>query len=242
MAARVIERAVSEASARLPRAVRGRLMRRFRPVRWGNLRRVEPRSRSWGSSRGDPLDRWYIERFIQEHVGVIRGRVLEIMDPRYTLLGGTAVTRSDILDIDPRNDRASIVADLGEPGSLPAAQFDCLVITQTLHYVRDLDVGMANLWQALAPGGTLLLTLPSICRFDPDLLDVDRWRLGKAGMAELVARSCPGGVADVRAHGNVLVATAFLHGLSQQDLSPAELDVDDPLFPVVTMAAVRKPA
>ena len=52
--------------------------------------------------------------------------------------GGARVTSSDVLDIDPANTAATIVADLGEPDSLPADRFDCAIFTQTLHLVPDM--------------------------------------------------------------------------------------------------------
>ena len=215
--------------------------RSTRRVRFGSLRRLQPVSRGWGSERGTPVDRIYIDRFFAEHAAAIRGRVLEVRDPRYTTAYGNGVEHVEIVDIDPRNELATIVADLADPDSLPASAFDCAIVPQTLVYVRDLVSAVGNLWQSLAPGGTLLITTPAIARIDPDAADADRWHLTPAGLAEVVRRGCPAGDATVAGHGNPLVAIAFLHGLAQEDLSPAELDFEHPLFPVVVTAAVRKP-
>ena len=217
------------------------LRRSVRRVRFGSLRRLQPISRGWGSDRGTPIDRVYIDRFFAEHADAIRGRVLEVRDPRYASAHATSVERIEIVDIDPRNELATIVADLADPGSLPASAFDCVIVPQTLVYVRDLAAAVANLWQSLAPGGTLLVTTPSIARIDPVAADVDRWHLTPAGLAEIVRVACPSGDATVAGHGNPLVAIAFLHGLAQEDLTPAELEFEHPLFPVVVTAAVQKP-
>ena len=215
--------------------------RSLRRVRFGSLRRLEPVSRGWGSERGTPVDRIYIDRFFAEHADSIRGRVLEVRDPRYASAHGTGVDHVEIVDIDPRNELATIVADLADPESLPEAAFDCAIVPQTLVYVRDLAGAVANLWQSLAPGGTLLITTPAIARIDPDASSEDRWHLTPAGLAEVVRVACPTGDATVTGHGNPLVAIAFLHGLAQEDLSPAELEFEHPLFPIVVTAAVRKP-
>ena len=45
---------------------------------------------------------------------------------------------------------------------------------------------------------------------------------------------------DVRVFGNVLSATAFLHGLADKDLKTGELDVYDPEYPVTITVAARK--
>ena len=62
---------------------------------------------------GRPIDRHYIERFLETHRRDIRGRVLEVRDPAYTRrFGGDAVSIADVLDIDGRNGLANVVADL----------------------------------------------------------------------------------------------------------------------------------
>jgi hypothetical protein len=53
-------------------------------ARLGDLRRVTPFSRRFGSDRGFPVDRYYIERFLVAHAHDVRGRVLEIKDDYYT--------------------------------------------------------------------------------------------------------------------------------------------------------------
>jgi SAM-dependent methyltransferase len=211
-------------------------------VRWGSLRRLEPVSASWGSERGTPVDRYYINRFYGAHRDLIRGHVLEVRDPRYTRQFGHGVTSVDIVDIDPRNDGASIVADLAETDSLPPEAFDCAVVPQTLVYVSDPVAATANLWRSLRPGGALLITVPVITRLDRAALDIDRWHLTAAGLEEVVRRGCPGGEYSVQAHGNPVVAVAFLHGLALEELRSNELDSHHPLFPIVATAVVRKAA
>ena len=78
------------------------------------------------------------------------------------MFGGENVVCSEVLDIDPINPAATIVGDLGVVGSLPEGAFDCIVLTQTLQYIYDLRTAMENLYQALAPGGALLITVPGI--------------------------------------------------------------------------------
>jgi hypothetical protein len=47
---------------------------------WGDLRRLQPVSREFGYDRGLPIDRYYIERFLEAHRWDIYGRTLEIGD------------------------------------------------------------------------------------------------------------------------------------------------------------------
>src|SRR5204863_8310480 len=125
-----------------PAAARHRLTRLTRRppvghVRFGSLRRVTPISDTFGYDRGLPIDRYYIERFLQEHSGTIRGNVLEVGDSTYTTQFGRdeAVERVDILDVREDNPRATIVGDLTEPERFRADAFDCVICTQTLPYI-----------------------------------------------------------------------------------------------------------
>jgi SAM-dependent methyltransferase len=210
-------------------------------VRWGSLRRLEPVSSRWGSERGTPVDRYYIERFFEQHRSLISGRVLEVRDPRYTTRFGHDVACVDIVDIDPRNDEATIVADLADPGSLPVDAFDCAIVPQTLMFVRDLDAAVTNLWASLRPGGALLVTNPAISRIAFDAPDVDRWHLTEPSLRELMDRCCVGGEIEIGSHGNPVVAVAFLHGITQEELRPEELEARHALFPIVVTAVARKP-
>src|SRR4029079_2796610 len=75
----------------------------------GDVRRTAPVARDWGYERGRPIDRHYIERFLETHAHDIHGAVLEVQEPDYTTrFGGDRVTRSDVLDLNAANPRATI--------------------------------------------------------------------------------------------------------------------------------------
>jgi hypothetical protein len=62
--------------------VLARCMLRELPLpRWGNLRRTAPFSATFGFDRGTPIDRYYLERFLNSHRALITGRVLEVQLP-----------------------------------------------------------------------------------------------------------------------------------------------------------------
>jgi hypothetical protein len=210
-------------------------------VKFGSLRRTAPFSRKWGYERGTPIDRVYIEEFLARHADDVRGACLEVMNARYTdRFGGARVTRSDVLDINPANPGATIVADLGEPNSLPAARFDCIVFTQTLHHIPDMQIAVANVWRALCPGGVLLLTVPALGLDETHSGVVsDHWRLTKTGLEWLLS-GLPGAQPQVTTYGNVLTCAAFLYGLAAEELPPTDVHVIDPALPLVVAARVRK--
>ena len=210
-------------------------------LRWGSFRRTQPFSRRWGYDRGTPIDRVYIEQFLAAHAADIKGACLEVLNSDYTdRFGGIRASRRDVLDINPANTNATIVADLGEADSLPVRKFDCVIFTQTLHLIPDMRIAIANVWRAVTPGGVLLLTVPALGRHDARKgFDHDRWRLTRTGLEELLA-DLPGARATIASHGNVLSCAAFLYGLSGEELSSEELQVSDLEFPLIVAARVHK--
>ncbi len=194
-----------------------------------------------GLDRGLPIDRYYIERFLSAHAADVRGRVLEIGDDRYTRqFGGDRVTRSDVLHVVAGNPQATIVADLTRADAIASASFDCIICTQTLQMILDVEAALRHLARILVPGGVLLTTssgISRICRREGVDPWGEYWRFTTQSARHLFGRVFP--PADVRtvAYGNVLAAVAFLHGLATEELTPDELDYDDPDFELVV--AVR---
>ncbi|HSE65289.1 MAG TPA: trifunctional glycosyltransferase/class I SAM-dependent methyltransferase/polysaccharide deacetylase [Thermoanaerobaculia bacterium] len=213
-------------------------------IDWGGLRRLEPVSRVWGVDRGQPIDRWYIERFLGRRRGDIRGRVLEVKDATYTHAFGSAVERADVVDIAADNPAATLVADLAAKDALPPDAFDCFVLTQTIHIIYDVPAVLENAARSLKPGGVLLATLPCVSRLDYESgLSGDYWRFTPASARRLFERAFPDGEVEVEAHGNVLSCCGFLMGASAEDLSPGELERSDPYFPLlVCVRAVKRAA
>lgn len=204
----------------------------------GDLQRTSPIELHYGRTRGGPLDRYYIEQFLARHAGDVTGHVLEVGDSAYTTRFGTNVTRVDVLDIDPANPRATIVADVTTLDGVLDAAFDCIVFTQVLQLVYDAPSAMRSLARVLAPGGTLLATLPGITRSAP--AKPEYWRFTALSATRLAEEAFEGGEVEVSTYGNVLTAAAFLHGLGQSDIDRATLDVYDPGFEVtVAIRAVK---
>jgi SAM-dependent methyltransferase len=218
-------------------------LRRFRhPAFLGTVRRTTPLSDHWGRDRGTPVDRYYIEHFLAGARNAIRGRVLEVMNTDYTRRFGVAVERSDVLDVDPANPLATIVADLAEADDIPSETFDCFILTQTLQYIYDIRSAVGHAHRILRPGGTLLCTVPTVSRIARRELESEYWRLTAAACSRLFGDAFAGGAVDVRARGNVLSAVAFLVGMAREELSSRELDRDDPFFPVIVTVQARKSA
>ena len=226
----------------LRRRVRQRVARLVRPAWLRTLQRTTPLSAHWGLERGTPIDRYYIEQFLHHHREDVRGGVLEVKDRRYTTAFGCGVTHSDVLDIDPANPNATIVADLAVARHVDEHQFDCIIVTQTLQFVFDVGSAVRHLHRMLRSGGVLLVTVPSITRTDRLLLSSDYWRFTAATCTRLFGDVFGASNIEVRSRGNVLAATAFLNGMAREELSATDLDTEDPLFPVIVTTRAVKPS
>ena len=211
-----------------------RWRRLVRPAWLGTVRRSVPLSDEWGYDRGTPIDRYYIAAFLREHHEDIRGRSLEVRGSEYIDRYGTGVERRDILDIDPTNPRATIVADLSEGTGAPSDAFDCFVLTQTLQFIPNTHAAVTHAHRMLKPGGVLLATVPSVSRLAPwHGLKTDYWRFTPASCVHLFEDIFGAGRVTIQSYGNVLAGVAFLLGMAREELSIAELDVNDPYFPLI---------
>jgi SAM-dependent methyltransferase len=224
-----------------------RITRLRKPIRsFARLRSITPMGRDFGLDRGTPIDRYYIDPFLAEHAGDIKGRVLEVATDRYTRrFGGAAVTSSDVLHVDARHPGVTIVGDFVTGAGLQSATFDCIICTQTLQFIYDIHAAMATLHRILKPGGVLLLSVSTIAQVSREDMERwgDYWRMTSRAVRRLLEEQFDTNAIEVRAGGNVLAAVAFLHGLAVEDLRAAEIDAVDPQYELVVCArAVRRPA
>lgn len=211
-------------------------------VRFGDLRRTEPISREFGYDRGLPVDRHYLEGFLERHAADIRGRVLEVGGNEYTRrFGGAAVTRSDVLHVDENNTAATIIGDLAAAPHIPESSFDCIILTQTLQLIFDLHAAVDTLHRILVPGGILLATVPGITQNDNDEWAQQwYWSFTDLSVRRLFEARFPCNHVETESWGNVLTSTAFLHGLAVEELDPPELGIRDPQYPLLITLRARK--
>lgn len=208
------------------------------------MRTVQPVCRDFGFGRGIPVDRYYIEKFLEENRTDIQGHVLEIADPGYTRkFGGDQVTKSDVLHAVEGNPEATIVGDLVTGEGIPESVYDCFILTETLIVIYDLHSVIRNAYRALKPGGVLLVTtagIAQIARYDYDHWG-DFWRLTSLSLRRLIEQEFPSDNVSIESHGNVLAAVSLLHGVVVEDLTAQELDYRDPDYEVTITARAVKP-
>ena len=212
-------------------------------IRMGDLRNLQPVSREYGFDRGQPIDRYYIDRFLAGHASLVQGRTLEVGDNAYTLrFGGARVTRSDVLNVNAGVPNTTFVADLAKGTGVPDAAFDCVILTQTLHLVFDVKSALRTLHRILKPGGTLLLTVPGTI----SQIEQGQWRstwywgFTSLSLERLFAADFPSPGIEITEFGNVLASVAFLEGLVAEEFSQTELEYRDELYPLLLAVRATK--
>ena len=208
----------------------------------GDFLRTTPFSTKFGYDRGGPVDRYYIENFLQAESSSIQGRVLEIGDNEYTLkFGGSNVSKSDILHIDDTNPSATFIGDLSTAVHLPENSFDCIVLTQTLHLIYNYKNAVENCHRILKPGGVLLITVPGISHIAQDQWgDYWLWSFTKSSITKILSEVFAAASIAVHTYGNVHVATAFLYGMGLPEVTKENMNFHDPHYQVIITARAIK--
>jgi hypothetical protein len=212
-------------------------------VNFGDLSRTKPVSSLLGCDRGTPIDRYYIDKFLESRSTLIKGRVLEVGDSLYSRrYGGKSCSAFDVLHAMPGNRKATIVGDLTNISTLPADAMDCFICTQTFNFIFDLQKAVLGAHFLLKPGGVLLATvggISQISRYDMDRWG-DYWRFTTASVKKLFEPVFTGGV-EIKSFGNALAACAFLQGIAVEDLpDKALLDENDPNYQLLITIVARK--
>lgn len=234
----------------IPASIRQRFLnlrsRRSTPavgaVNFGSLQRLTPFSYHFGYDRGQPIDRYYIENFLQCFANDIQGRVLEIGDRSYTVrFGGNRVSVSDVLHVSEDNPQATIIGDLTHADHIPSDTFDCIILTQTLHLIYDLQSAIKTLYRIMKPGAVLLVTFPGITQISSDRWGTTwYWSFTTQSAERMFSEVFLPAHLSVQAYGNVLTAASFLYGMAAQELDTKALDWHDPHYELlITLRAVK---
>jgi len=122
--------------------------------------------------------------------------------------------------------------------------FDCLIVTQTLQCIYDVQAAVRTLHRVLKPNGVLLATFSGISQIaHPDMeLWGEYWRLTTLSAKRLLEDAFGIGNVQVETRGNVLAAIAFLHGLAAHELRKEELNARNPDYQVIVAARAVKAA
>ena len=219
------------------------LTRKNTTVSFNDRERNKPVSAVFGVDRGTPIDRYYIEAFLRRNSHLIKGRILEVGDSSYSRrFAGEKADSFEVLHATPENKAATLIGDLTDTATLPKNSFDCFVCTQTYNFIFDVCKAVEGAHYLLKPGGVLLCTvsgISQISRYDMDRWG-DYWRFTTASVQKLFEPVFKGGI-EIESFGNVLASTAFLQGVSVEDLpDPKLLNDHDPDYQLLITLVARK--
>lgn len=203
-----------------------------------------PLDDAYGMGRGTPVDRYYIEAFLDLHKELIQGKVMEIGDRIYTeKFGGKRVSESVILHVEMEApERNQIKGDLSTGEGLEAESVDCLICTQTLPFIYDIQSAADHIVKLLKKGGAALITAGGISQ----IIQYEKihyghfWSLTEQSLKRLFESSSDVETVDAVVYGNVKTAAAFLYGISSEELKPEELDYHDSAYQVIIGILIRK--
>lgn len=211
---------------------------------FGGLAGVTPVTTDFGLSRGEPVDRLYIEQFLSRHRKDISGHVVEVSENDYTKqFGEGREIKSSVLDIRTDNPRATIIADLTNAPQIPDDTFDCVILTQVLELIFDIDAALRTVARTLRPGGVALITVPGISQINAqaDEYRAWSWSFYPETLRRLLIRHFDPQDLIVESFGNVKTTISFLAGLAQEDLAAEDFQHQDPHYPLIVAARAVKP-
>jgi len=212
-------------------------------VNWKNLRILSPISNVFGVDRGKPIDRYFIENFLDDRKDLIKGVVLEIGDNKYTKMFGFKVTKSEVLTYNIDDSRKNvIIGDLTKYDNLQNDKYDCIILTQTLNFIYDYKKAILGVYHLLKEGGSVLVTssgISQISEYDNERWG-DFWRFTENGLMKSFEEVFPKENIIIKSYGNVLSSISYLHGISSEELTEKELGYNDPNYPLLITLIAKK--
>lgn len=219
----------------------------YKKVEFNNLSRTQPVSSLFGTERGKPVDRYYIEKFLSAHSNDIQGRILEVAEDTYSRKYAHKKSKDtqvfETLHFQGTVKPSTLVGDLTRPDSLPESRYDCFICTQTYNFIYDVKQAIAGTYHLLKYGGIVLATVAGISqvsRYDMDRWG-DYWRFTDKSVLKLFEDVFGEGNVEIVTYGNVLACMAFLQGLAVEDLpNQALLDEVDQDYQVIIGIKAKK--
>jgi SAM-dependent methyltransferase len=205
-------------------------------VDWGDLKKAVPICQAFGLTRGTPVDRYYLSKYLQEIQTQISGNILEIGGiPKdkdfYEVNPGTSY---QIMNIEPGLG-IDIVGDAHDQSMIKPESFDSIVIFNVLEHCYAPWQVVENIYTWLKPGGKCFAMVPSSIRVHATPMDYWRplpdafvWMFRNFSQQQLYV------------YGNPTTVIASYHGIAVEELTTEELDAFHPDYPVATCIVAKK--
>ncbi|MEH2313098.1 MAG: methyltransferase domain-containing protein [Nostoc sp.] len=205
-------------------------------IDWGDLKKTVPICQAFGLTRGTPVDRYYLSKFLKEIQTQIGGNILEIGGtPKdkdfYQINPGTSY---QILNLEP-GPGVDIVGDVHDVSVIKPESFDSVIIFNVLEHCYAPWIAVENIHTWLKPGGKCFAMVPSAIRVHAT--PVDYWRPLPDAFAWMYKNFSQH---KLYVYGNPSTVIASYHGIAVEELTSEELDAYHPDYPVATCILAEK--
>ncbi len=205
-------------------------------IDWGDLKRPMPICQAFGLTRGTPVDRYYLSKFLETIHPQIQGNILEIGGtPKdkdfYQVNQGTSYR---ILNIEA-GPGVDIVGDVHDVSIVEAESLDSIIIFNVLEHCYAPWIAVENIWTWLKKGGKCFAMVPSAIRVHAT--PQDYWRPLPDAFVYIFREFSQ---QKLSVYGNPITAIASYQGIATEELTPEELDNFHPDYPVATCIVAQK--
>ncbi|MHB8760910.1 MAG: class I SAM-dependent methyltransferase [Coriobacteriia bacterium] len=221
--------------------LRWRLRNRFY-LTYG-FRGTAPINPGYGYGLGTVIDRYYEHVFLEDTRPLIRGHVLEVGDRKSTDRFGSSVSGVDVLNPVP-GPGIDIVADLTSCPQVPDDTYDCVLLTEVIHVILDMEAAISEVYRILKPGGSVIATIAGIAQVNRGAMEEygDRWRVTSLSAGELFATRFPVRNITVRTYGNAHTACCYMQGIPAERVKASRLDLWESDYQLIVAVVATKPS
>ena len=203
---------------------------------------LAPVSNVQGLERGKPIDRYYIEKFLNDNSKYIQGICMEVADDYYIRTFGKEKVKKSIISHVKGWGEKSLKINFETGEGVKDNFVDCLIFTQVMQYIYDVKKAFINIYRILKPGGVALITLPgikSLSLFDDENWG-EKWSFTPKSAKILCDEVGENIKYEICSYGNVKMSVAYLYGLCVEDLNEEDFKYNDPQYPFLISIKIYK--
>ncbi|PLZ81071.1 class I SAM-dependent methyltransferase [Fischerella thermalis] len=203
---------------------------------WGDLKKTVPICQAFGLTRGTPVDRYYLRKFIDDIHPQVVGNILEVggtpKDKDFYQMNPGSSYRILNLESGPGVD---IVGDVHDVSVIKPNSLDSVIIFNVLEHCYAPWIAIENIHTWLKEGGKCFAMVPNAIRVHAT--PVDYWRPLPDAFAWMFRNFSQ---QKLYVYGNPITVIASYHGIAVEELTPEELDAFHPDYPVATCIVAEK--
>jgi len=204
-------------------------------IDFGDFKRPIPFCPHFGHLRGTPVDRYYLDKFIETIHNDVKGVTLEIAGnkadrERYKLNNVTSFLTMNLEGME-----SDIVGDAHDPKAVDEASLDSVILFNVLEHCWKPWVVVDNIYNWLRPRGQVFCMVPNAQRVHREPQDC--WRIFPDALDSLFERFPQ---RKLYVYGNPLTTLAAYYGIAHQELTREELDYYHENYPVANCIHAQK--